>query len=152
MGAQPKQAAVTQLPNQYTKVRSLEAHRQKKRERRLKQRLGFILLIGTVIVILLAAQLINSKRRAAELEELTEQTQTERAEVMEHQEELEYDGGRLEDDNYIAKLARNEYYLSEDDELIFTFPQDTRPSFSYKRGVEKAEDDEEALQKKSDRR
>ena len=34
---------------------------------------------------------------------------------------------KLNDDDYIAKLARKEYFLSESDEIIFTLPSSRDP-------------------------
>lgn len=132
-------SGVTQLKNDYTKVKTLEAHRRKKVKRHLRKRMSIILAIGLTFVILLSAQLIKSKNRMQTLEEKTVHAQTELDHVLTQQEDLEYYIGLLEDEEYIAKLARNEYYLSEENELIFTFPKDTRPSFSYEQGVEEAE-------------
>ncbi|HJA90808.1 MAG TPA: septum formation initiator family protein, partial [Candidatus Jeotgalibaca merdavium] len=32
----------------------------------------------------------------------------------------------LQDDEYVAKIARSRYYLSKDGELIFSLPEDNR--------------------------
>ena len=57
-------------------------------------------------------------------------------EVLSKQELLNLQIAKLEDDEYIAKLARKEFFLSEEGEIIFTMP--------------KATDKEETEQKKSD--
>ena len=45
-------------------------------------------------------------------------------EVKEQQEMLNLQIAKLEDDEYIAKLARKEYFLSDEGEIIFTIPSD----------------------------
>ncbi|RKJ59809.1 septum formation initiator, partial [Butyricicoccus sp. 1XD8-22] len=42
----------------------------------------------------------------------------------EQQEMLNLQIAKLEDDEYLAKLARKEYFLSEEGEIIFTIPKD----------------------------
>src|SRR5699024_7079010 len=149
MRAEPVQS-VTRLKNQYTQTKTLEAHREKKLKRHLRKRMIGILIIGLSLMGLLSVQLIKSRQRAVELKQLAVESQENLDKVLAHQEDLEYYVNLLEDEEYVAKLARNEYYLYEDDELIFTFPHDTRPSFSYERGVEEAEEDEEAQHENSD--
>ncbi len=41
-----------------------------------------------------------------------------------NQEQLNMQIKRLEDENYVAKLARSQYYLSKDNEIIFSLPED----------------------------
>ena len=135
-----KPKGVTHLKNQYTKQKTLEAHRNKKRKRIVQKRMAVILAVGFTFVFLLGMQLIKSKNRAVALQDETTHAQSELDRVMTKQDDLKYYIGLLEDEEYIAKLARNEYYLSEENELIFTFPKDTRPSFSYEQGVEGAEE------------
>ena len=39
-------------------------------------------------------------------------------------EQLQTQIKRLEDENYVAKIARSQYYLSKDNEIIFSLPED----------------------------
>ena len=67
--------------------------------------------------------MINQNARLAEKEEEKRQVQEQLATVKEQQEMLKLQITKLEDDDYIAKLARKEYFLSEDGEIIFTIPK-----------------------------
>ena len=57
--------------------------------------------------------------------------------VLEKQEMLKLQIAKLEDDEYIAKLARKEFFLSEEGEIIFTMPN------SSENGDEKDAEDEQ---------
>ncbi|MEG0552637.1 MAG: septum formation initiator family protein [Carnobacterium sp.] len=39
-------------------------------------------------------------------------------------EQLQTQIKRLEDEDYVAKIARSQYYLSKDNEIIFSLPED----------------------------
>lgn len=41
------------------------------------------------------------------------------------QQHLEEEIVKLNDDDYIAKIARRDYFMSEDDEIIFNVPDDS---------------------------
>lgn len=133
-----KSTGVTQLRNQYTKQKLQEAQHMRKKKSIVRKRMAILLAVGCMLVLILGTQLVRSKKRAAVLQAETVDAQLELDRVMSKQEDLRYYVGLLEDEEYVAKLARNEYYLSEENELIFTFPNDTRPSFSYEQGVEEA--------------
>lgn len=57
----------------------------------------------------------KNEQKAVVMEELNE--------VTAHQEMLNLQIMKLEDDEYIAKLARKEFFLSEEGEYIFTIPK-----------------------------
>lgn len=88
----------------------------------LKRRVLAFLSVAVVIIALLVSANMSLKERLAEKEaykqEVTEQLQV----VTETQEMLKLQITKLEDDEYIAKLARKEYFLSEEGEIIFTIP------------------------------
>ena len=45
--------------------------------------------------------------------------------VQEQKQMLELQIAKLQDDEYIAKIARKEYFLSEEGEIIFTIPKES---------------------------
>ncbi|MER1987672.1 MAG: septum formation initiator family protein [Solibacillus sp.] len=91
----------------------------------LKRRVFSFLAIAVVIIVGLVSANMALKERLAEKEayklEVSEQLQA----VTETQDMLKLQITKLEDDEYIAKLARKEYFLSEDGEIIFTIPKES---------------------------
>ena len=56
--------------------------------------------------------------------------------VQEEQEMLKRQLVKLNDDDYIAKLARKEYFLSEKNEIIFSIPENKKKTDKQDRGKE----------------
>ncbi len=116
---------VKKLDNDF--VRSSESYM---RERQLAQRLrilarrriAVLLTLGLVGCLCATFMLMNQKSRLAEKQELKAAAEQRLAEVQNQQELLNLQITKLEDDEYIAKLARKEYFLSEEGEIIFTIP------------------------------
>ena len=117
-------------------VRSNPNTKRAKQKAALFRRLAVFLIIAVVFIVGLTQ--FSSMQSEALLQK--EQKKLEAAgqleEVLSKQELLNLQIAKLEDDEYIAKLARKEFFLSEEGEIIFTMP--------------KATDKEETEQKKSD--
>ena len=73
--------------------------------------------------ILLVSTMLTQNERLAKKEARKIEVTEELEEVKETQEMLKLQITKLEDDEYIAKLARKEYFLSEEGEIIFTIPE-----------------------------
>ncbi|QCR30765.1 septum formation initiator family protein [Lysinibacillus sp. SGAir0095] len=115
---------VRALENDY--VRSTETHAKysKKQKVRIRRRLLVFGLLASVILVLLVSTTISQNKRLAEKQELKEDVVTKLDEVKEQQDMLSLQIAKLEDDEYIAKLARKEYFLSDNGEIIFTIPDE----------------------------
>ena len=57
-------------------------------------------------------------------------------EVQEEQEVLKRQLVKLDDDDYIAKFARKEYFLSENNEIIFSIPENKKKTDKKDNGKE----------------
>ncbi len=117
---------VTHLNNQYI---SEFNHQQKLKQRKkyLRRRMISIMLVGFVILLIPTVPLVRNylsvRNFEAEKVEATEQL----SELEEYQDNFEYYIDLLNDDEYVAKLARSEYYLSQDDEVVFNLPESYLP-------------------------
>lgn len=106
-------------------VRSVERQekRQKEHKVRLFRRLGaFAAIVVMVMGWLTLTMFDKSQALAAKESEKAEVLQA-LEEVNEEQAMLKSQIIKLNDDEYIAKLARKEYFLSEDNEIIFAIPE-----------------------------
>ncbi|MDX1806165.1 septum formation initiator family protein [Paenisporosarcina macmurdoensis] len=106
-------------------VRSVE--RQEKREKAHKIRLFRRLSAFAVIVVLVMGWLTltmfdKSQALAAKESKKSEVLQS-LEQVQDEQDMLKSQILKLNDDDYIAKLARKEYFLSDDNEIIFAIPE-----------------------------
>ena len=118
--------SVKTLDNDYVRssAEKLKKQQIKQRKRVLsRRRLVVFFAFAAVVCIVLGSAMINQNARLAEKEEEKRQVQEQLATVKEQQEMLKLQITKLEDDDYIAKLARKEYFLSEEGEIIFTIPK-----------------------------
>ncbi|MFC7687635.1 septum formation initiator family protein [Ureibacillus sp. GCM10028918] len=115
---------VRTLENDY--VRSTETHVQysRKQKVRTRRRLTVFGLLATIVLVFLISTSLTQNKRLAEKQQQKEEVVAKLDEVKEQQDMLNLQIAKLEDDEYIAKLARKEYFLSDDGEIIFTIPED----------------------------
>jgi len=114
---------VTSLDNQYTVDKNQTKQRQSLHKTRLIRRLSFFLIFVVVISGLLISSMVTRANvldeKKAEKSQLEEQFTT----LQENQAELKNEIEKLNDDDYIAKLARRDYFLSDNGEIIFNIPE-----------------------------
>lgn len=120
--------------NQYNTVKSLrndyvyEADSQMKAIK--KQKIGFrrrmvvFGIIATVVITMLAITYVNKSNTLAEKQKIKHEVEQKLQLAKDKHEMLTLQIEKLQDDDYIAKLARKEYFLSEDGEIIFTIPNE----------------------------
>lgn len=115
---------VASIRNDY--VRSVE--RQEKRQQAHKVRLFRRLSVFGVLVLLatiwIGTTIYAQSQSMAEKEAQRAETLAALEEVEKEQAQLEEQIMLLNDDDYIAKLARKEYFLSDEGEIIFTTPNE----------------------------
>ncbi|MCA1066535.1 septum formation initiator family protein [Rossellomorea aquimaris] len=114
---------VTPMENEYVRHKEHMHKSQSKRKKRLVRRLAvfFVLIVaisGFLISTLISrAQVLEDKRtEKAQLEKKLDQ-------LKDKQTALEEEIVKLNDDEYIAKLARRDYFLSDEGEIIFNIPE-----------------------------
>lgn len=91
--------------------------------RRRRMAVFFIVAVG-IIGFLVNLNMAQNEKLVAKNEQKAIVTE-ELNEVTAHQDMLNLQIMKLEDDDYIAKLARKEFFLSEEGEYIFTIPKAT---------------------------
>lgn len=106
-------------------VRSVERQKNHKQAKkvRLYRRLTTFIITSIVIVGFLISTLLNGNSTLEEKKQQKEEKTEELAKVQEEQELLKRQISKLNDDEYIGKLLRKDYFLSEEGEIIFTLPE-----------------------------
>lgn len=84
------------------------------------------LLMAVVIAIVgsLILQIVGQINQAGKIEAQIVEAKKEEAKVKQEQKSLVQQVELLQQDDYVAKLARSEYYLSKSGEIIFNTPDD----------------------------
>ncbi|RFP40636.1 hypothetical protein DDJ69_31300 [Klebsiella oxytoca] len=108
-----------------------------------------ILAIGTFVIIMAAAPLVRNFVQARSLEEERVTASEDLEKLQKDQKELKYYTGLLEDEEYVAKLARNEYLVTEEGEIVFTLPEDDQPDHqaAIEEETDETQENKEAEQK-----
>ena len=96
------------------------------------RRLAAVFVILLFIIGFLGNTLMNQNERLEEKRQILKEREEELVQAIETQELLKLQLAKLDDDEYIAKLARKEYFLSEEGEIIFTIPNKKKDQSSNK--------------------
>lgn len=120
-----KKTNITHL-NQYTSNKTLDNIRQVKRKKFVRIRTGIILACGIVMIGFAGLPLINNTQKTNEMNELYTEAATDFETLEEERKALEYQVGLLEDEEYVAKLARKELNLSQEHEILINLPEESR--------------------------
>ncbi|SOC26375.1 cell division protein DivIC [Ureibacillus xyleni] len=119
-----QQNNVRTLENDYVRSSEYKANYSKQKKIRFRRRMFVFGIIAFATLFFLIKTNIHQNERLAQKEQQKEEVLAQLEEVKERQELLNLQIAKLEDDEYIAKLARKEFFLSEDGEIIFTIPDE----------------------------
>jgi len=117
-----KRKNITHLDT-YSTDKTLDNIRQYKRSKFVRMRTGGIIFVGTILIGLASLPLIKNTRATNEYTQVHAQVVTELEELENEREQLEYQVGLLEDEEYIAKLARQELNVSKPNEILINIPE-----------------------------
>ncbi|HHW36398.1 MAG TPA: cell division protein DivIC [Bacillales bacterium] len=110
---------ITTLHSNYTHEQAEQQLENKKKRRGLYRRLTLMGLIALGISYCMGSMLHTqdeaSQKKINEKTELEKKYTSLKEQEKDHRAEIV----KLNDDEYVAKLARNEYFLSEEGEIIF---------------------------------
>jgi len=118
-----KQKNITHL-NNYSNDKTLDNIRQHKRKKHVRIRTGLILFVGIVLIGMAGLPLINNAQKTEEFNQLHAEAASNLEELQTEKDQLEYQVGLLEDEEYIAKLAREELNLSKSNEILINLPEE----------------------------
>ncbi|MDG5473817.1 septum formation initiator family protein [Jeotgalibacillus sp. ET6] len=117
---------VTSLENQYAAEQKHSEQRRVMHKKRLMRRLSFFIVFAVVFGGLLISSMVTRANvldeKKAEKVQLEEQVVQLKKDETKLNKEIE----KLNDDDYIAKLARRDYFLSDEGEIIFNIPEDSK--------------------------
>ncbi|RST71147.1 septum formation initiator family protein [Siminovitchia acidinfaciens] len=123
MGVKPKYT-VTSLENKYMIEQEAFARSAARRRKLLIRRLSVFLVFAVVVCTLLISTVISRESVLKAKEAEKARAEEKLAKLEKRQLILENEIVKLNDDEYIAKLARSEYFLSDKGEIIFNIPKE----------------------------
>lgn len=93
-----------------------------RRKKFLYRRLAAFFVVAAVMAYIMVSTLISQHSTLTDKKAEKERVHQELASLKQEEVLLKEEIVKLNDDDYIAKLARKEYFLSGEDEIIFTLP------------------------------
>ncbi|GLY12853.1 FtsB family cell division protein [Pseudobacillus badius] len=114
---------VTALKNAFVFSRARKDLFLARHKKKLYRRLGAFMIVALILSIGLMSTLYSRTAHLEEQKLAKEEAEATLAELKQQQKQYEEELKRLEDDEYIAELARKKYFLSEDGEIIFNIPE-----------------------------
>lgn len=119
---------ITKIENQYVQQREVAGLAESRKRKLLFRRLAVFALFASVISYLMISTFISQSASLENKKAEKEMLEQKLASLEKKQEILDEEIVKLNDDEYIAKLARKEYFLSEKNEIIFNLPKDKKDS------------------------
>ncbi len=115
------------------KIQSTYIHQQEiaeiasaRKRKLLFRRLSLFLMFAALMSYLMITSFISQSSALEKKVVQKRQLDHELSELKKQQEILKEDIVKLNDDDYLAKLARKEYFFSENGEIIFNIPEENK--------------------------
>lgn len=117
---------ISSINSEYVRSMDQKKKRQRAQLVRLYRRLGVFGVMAALVIGFLVHSLWNSQQTLADKHDAKVEVEASLAKTLEEQETLELQIAKLNDDEYIGKLLRKDYFLSDENEIIFTLPKDEK--------------------------
>jgi cell division protein DivIC len=124
MGAVQKEK-VTQLETTYKSTIQKQEKTLVRKRQGLIRRLVVFAVFASVIAYSMGSTLISQNAKISEKLKEKEELELQMVQLKEDQKVLEEEIVKLNDDEYVAKIARRDYFLSNEDEIIFKINSDS---------------------------
>ena len=118
-----KKRKVTSMQNSYVKQHEIKTQAASKRRKLLIRRLSLFTLIVAASTWFLLSSLMSQASKLDEKKAEKAKVEEQLAQLKRKESMLKDEIVKLNDDDYIAKLARSEYFLSDKGEIIFNIPE-----------------------------
>ncbi|MBD8071006.1 FtsB family cell division protein [Bacillus sp. PS06] len=114
-----KKGNLAQLQSTYINAHNKQEEAIARKRRGLYRRLIAFTVLGLLITYGFVSTLISQYNKIQEQAQTRIELEQEATELKKQQVLLEEEIVKLDDDDYIAKIARRDYFLSEEGEIIF---------------------------------
>jgi cell division protein DivIC len=125
MGAERKRS-VSKIQTTFVKQQEYAEIASARKKKLLARRLTMFLALASILSYLLISSNISQTAKLNAKMAQKKQLDHELTKLKDQQDILNENIIKLNDDDYIAKLARKEYFFSEKNEIIFTIPDEKK--------------------------
>ena len=119
-----RQQNYTKLDNDYVRNTDKAINRKIESRKRKMRRIGFFAILPVVIIAVLLNILLNQNETLAVKEQEKVEAKGRLSDLKEERDSLNLRIKQLENDEYIAKLLRKDYFLSKEGERVFIMPDE----------------------------
>lgn len=117
---------VTNIENDFFQEQIQKKKHHDTIRKHVRRRMTLIVTVGTIVVVPLFSNFIGNITDIHNLNDEIAIAQDEKKQTTKINEDLKVEVGLLQNNEYLAKLARSRYYLSKDGEIIFSLPEDNQ--------------------------
>lgn len=123
-----RKSTITKIESSYMDKYDIYIERQKRKKKRLVRRLSLFMVL--TIIVFGSMTVYHMKQRSLHAEKLEQYEQLEKdlIKLEEQERNLKEEIELLNNEDYVLDIARTNYFLSKEGELIFTVP-DKEPSY-----------------------
>lgn len=122
MGKKKNAEVVAAMDNEYTKKKYSDFQKQQKQLIFRRRRLAIIFFIAFVMFGVVGVNLMRDYNKLGEFKEQLAQEETTSKKIDDKLTKLEKEVALLQDEDYVAKLARYRFDMSKDGEQIYRIP------------------------------
>ncbi|KON85862.1 cell division protein DIVIC [Sporosarcina globispora] len=119
-----KKKNVAKMETSYVKQQEAAEISAGRRRKLLFRRLAAFCILAAVVSFFMISTLVSQSAALGEKVEEKTRLDQELADLKKKEVMLEEEIVKLNDDEYIAKLARKDYFLSDNNEIIFNLPEE----------------------------
>lgn len=110
---------IARIKSDYMKQYDAQIRREKRRQKKLYRRIMASVLIVTLVLGGLTVYHLKQRSLQADIKTEYSELQTEMSKLEKEEKNLTEEISLLNNDEYVLELARTNYFLSKEDELIF---------------------------------
>lgn len=114
----------TKIDNDYSREQEQVTKRKKINKKLAVRRIVFFFCLPILTIVWFITTIFDQSSMIESKQVMLEEAKENLAQAKQQQELLKMQITQYEDDEYIAKILRKEYLLSEDGEIIFVMPED----------------------------
>lgn len=123
---------VTVMQNDFTKTQQSQKRIFQREKKAHMRRMTLIFFFGVTLIVPCLWKTVGNWLEIRNLNAAIALAKTDKKQAEDENTQLAYEVKLLQDDEYIAKLARGKYYLSRDGEIIFSLPEDNQTKMAEK--------------------
>lgn len=123
MMVEPKRKNVREINTTYIQQKALQEQNDKRRKRGMIRRIMALVIVFSFFASLCLMSIYNQYATLEEKRAIKEELSEELEMLVQRESELRHDIEALNDLDYIAEIARRDYYLTKEGEILFKLPE-----------------------------